>query len=128
VRQRLLEARRKDSGFTLIELLIVIVILGILAGIVVFAVSAFNDRGEKAACKADMKAVEVAVEAYRANQGTYPAALGDLTGYLRSVPNQDSSAAGTGTYYITYTPGTGAVAGMLRKGASGPTGDVSCLV
>ena len=34
------------SGFTLTELLIVIVILGVLTGIVVFAVGAFTDRGE----------------------------------------------------------------------------------
>ena len=44
VLQRLRAARKNESGFTLIELLIVIVILGVLAGIVVFAVGAFNDR------------------------------------------------------------------------------------
>lgn len=32
-----------DSGFTLIELLIVIVVLGILSGIAIFAVSSFRD-------------------------------------------------------------------------------------
>jgi general secretion pathway protein G len=72
VRQRLREARRKEGGFTLIELLIVIVILGVLAGIVVIAVGAFNERGEVAACKSDKKAVEVAIEAYRAKTGAYP--------------------------------------------------------
>ena len=40
------EARKNQNGFTLIELLIVIVILGVLAGIVVFAVAAFTDRGK----------------------------------------------------------------------------------
>ena len=44
--------RRNDSGFTLTELLIVIVILGVLAGIVVFAVGGITDRGEMSACKA----------------------------------------------------------------------------
>ncbi|TDP96766.1 type II secretion system protein [Labedaea rhizosphaerae] len=74
--ERLREARRTESGFTLIELLMVIVILGVLAGIVVFAVSGIQDRGEKAACKSDVKSVEVAVEAYYAAQPgtpTYPA-------------------------------------------------------
>jgi general secretion pathway protein G len=132
VRQRLLEARRQESGFTLIELLIVIVILGVLAGVVVFAVGAFNDRGEKAACKADVKAVEVGVEAYRANRGTYPANVGVLQtdGYLRATPNTDPALAptgpGAGSYYITYNSSTGAVGGMLRKGVDGPTGDVAC--
>src|SRR5262245_4085147 len=53
-----------DSGFTLIELLIVIVILGILATVVTFAVSGVTDRGESGACAADRATLEVAVEAY----------------------------------------------------------------
>jgi prepilin-type N-terminal cleavage/methylation domain-containing protein len=64
--------RRTESGFTLIELLIVIVILGVLSGIVVFAVSGIQDRGNAAACKTDKKTVQVAVEAYYAKKGVYP--------------------------------------------------------
>ena len=64
---------REERGFTLIELLIVIVILGILAAIVVFAVGGITDRGVESACKSDLKNVEVAAEAYRANEGAYPA-------------------------------------------------------
>ncbi|MGY1779232.1 competence type IV pilus major pilin ComGC [Geodermatophilus sp. SYSU D01036] len=84
-------ARKNDEGFTLIELLMVIVILGVLAGIVVFAVGGINDRGEQAACDADLRTVQTAVEAYYANpaggDGSYPTALGDLVPeYLRSVP------------------------------------------
>ncbi|MEU4194832.1 prepilin-type N-terminal cleavage/methylation domain-containing protein [Kribbella sp. NPDC026611] len=66
--------RRNQSGFTLIELLVVIVILGVLSGIVVFAVSGIQDRGNAAACKTDKKSVEVAVEAYYAKNGAYPPA------------------------------------------------------
>ena len=62
----------KDRGFTLIELLIVIVILGVLAGITVFAVQNFTSTSVQAACKADYKSVEVAVEAYKAQTGQYP--------------------------------------------------------
>ena len=65
---------KNESGFTLIELLIVIVILGVLSGIVVFAVSGIQDRGNAAACKTDKKTVLVAVEAYYAKNGTYPPA------------------------------------------------------
>jgi prepilin-type N-terminal cleavage/methylation domain-containing protein len=66
--------KRTESGFTLIELLIVIVILGVLSGIVVFAVSGIQDRGNAAACKTDKKTVQVAVEAFYAKNGAYPAA------------------------------------------------------
>ncbi len=64
--------RPNESGFTLIELLIVIVILGVLSGIVVFAVSGIQDRGNAAACKTDKKTVLVAVEAFYAKNGEYP--------------------------------------------------------
>ncbi len=66
-------AREEESGFTLIELLIVIVILGILAGVVIFSVGGITDTGVEAACKTDLKTVETAVEAYRAQQKVYPA-------------------------------------------------------
>ena len=62
----------RDQGFTLIELLIVIVILGVLAGITVLAVQNFTGTSIQAACKADYKSVEVAVEAYKAQLGEYP--------------------------------------------------------
>jgi prepilin-type N-terminal cleavage/methylation domain-containing protein len=90
VLQRFRAVRKNEDGFTLIELLIVIVILGVLSGIVVFAVSAFNDRGYQAACKTDMKSVEVAAEAYKAKSstGAYPADIAALVPtYLRTAPN-----------------------------------------
>jgi general secretion pathway protein G len=54
------------KGFTLVELLVVIVILGILAAVVVFAVSGITDNAEKNACESEIRTVKTAVEAYRA--------------------------------------------------------------
>jgi type II secretion system protein G len=114
VRQRLHAIRRSDTGFTLTELLIVIVILGVLTGIVVFAVGAFTDRGEIAACKADFKTVESALEAHRAQVGAYPAANDFAAlvtgGYLRAAP---SSAE----YAISFTA-AGVVSGDRTGGAA----------
>ncbi|MGD9755377.1 MAG: type II secretion system protein [Acidimicrobiia bacterium] len=94
-----------DEGFTLIELLVVIVILGTLAAVVVFAVNGLTDRGTESACKADVKSVEVAMEAYNADEGSYPASINALAPkYLRSLPaNPDYSisVAGTGTVSVT---------------------------
>ena len=61
---------KQDKGFTLVELLIVIVILGILATVTVFAVRGITDQGQDSACAADQKTLEVAVEAWYAQNGT----------------------------------------------------------
>ena len=53
-----------ESGFTLIELLVVIVVLGILAATVVFALSGVTGQSAEAACNSDAKTIEVAVQAY----------------------------------------------------------------
>jgi len=67
------EQRGDEGGFTLIELLIVIVILGILAAIVVFAVQNLTSQSAKASCGSDYKTVETAFETYKAQVGHYPA-------------------------------------------------------
>jgi prepilin-type N-terminal cleavage/methylation domain-containing protein len=86
--KRLREARQNESGFTLIELLIVIVILGVLAGIVVFAVGAFNNDGKVAACKSDVKNVEIAQEAFLAKTSAYAGSVDALMAakYLKELP------------------------------------------
>lgn len=88
IRQLLRAPRTNDEGFTLIELLIVVVILGVLSGIVVFAVGAFHNDGVTAACKADKKNVEVAAEAYYAKNTAYPANPSVLVtaSYLKETP------------------------------------------
>lgn len=59
--------KRREEGFTLIELLIVIVIIGILAAVVVFAVSGIADRGQSSACSADLSSLRTASETMRAS-------------------------------------------------------------
>lgn len=100
--------KKQDEGFTLIELLIVIVILGILATVVVFAVGGITDQGEQSACKAERKTVEVAIEAYRAQEGSYPATMGALvgtTGFMRSTPTWYELSGTSGAIAVT-TAGT----------------------
>jgi general secretion pathway protein G len=91
--------KKNDEGFTLIELLIVIVILGILAAVVVFAVGGITDRGEESSCEADLATVEVAVEAYFAQNGIYPPAEADLVtgGFLRDESDLYNVTANTGS-------------------------------
>ena len=60
--------KRNEGGFTLIELLIVIIILAI----VVFAVGTTGSNAKAAACSADAKSFETALESYKAEVGMYP--------------------------------------------------------
>jgi prepilin-type N-terminal cleavage/methylation domain-containing protein len=84
-----LRKKRDQEGFTLIELLIVIVILGILATIVVFAVAGIRDKGNKSACKAEYKTLETAAEAYYAQNGSYTNGAGLVTAQLlKTAPSK----------------------------------------
>ena len=103
--RRLMIMRNDESGFTLVELLVVIVILGVLSAVAVFAVGGISDKGKASACKADVSTVAAASEAYFVPNGGYAASLDELVTakYLRQVP-----ASGNG-YTITYTPADGSV-------------------
>ena len=109
------EAEGDESGFTLIELLIVIVVLGILAAIVVFALGGVTGKSVVSACQSDSKTVDVAVATYQAqNPGVNQVTKADLTGTngtLQSWPSSTDysiSIAGDG-YAIWSNPPTDTV-------------------
>ena len=102
--------KNNDEGFTLIELLIVIVILGILAAVVVFAVGGITDRGDVSACKADLATLEVATEAYFAKNDAYPASDGVLvTADLLRSESDLYEVGSTGAITTTNTAQCGSV-------------------
>ena len=63
---------RRAAGFTLIEILIVVVILGILAGIVVVNVMDRPDQARVVAARNDVAAISNALKLYRLDNSTYP--------------------------------------------------------
>lgn len=129
--KRLREQRERGeiSGFTLIELLIVIVVLGILAAVVIFALGGITGKSQLAACQADGATVSTAMAAFKAQNPLVTPTSGLLTAgtngqgaYIQSWPNATSyrfklsggvlsvqlikSGTPSGNY-VTYTgPGT----------------------
>ncbi len=86
-------AGEEEKGFTLIELLIVVVVLGILAAVVVFALGGVTGKSAVAACEADGNTISTALAAFSANNPTTIPTPTLLTGttdggpYIQSWPS-----------------------------------------
>jgi general secretion pathway protein G len=113
-----------EKGFTLIELLIVIVVLGILAATVIFALGGVTGQSAQAACNSDAKSLEVAAEAYHSYPGNatnaYPATVADLVaGVAGSGPF--IHAAPNNTHYAITITGGGAAVSVVNVTPTGGT-------
>lgn len=71
---------KNDKGFTLVELLIVIVILGILATVTVFAVRGITTKAQTNACDTEVKTLQTAAQAYFASNPAVTAIPAAATG------------------------------------------------
>lgn len=71
-RIRTLAARSQRRGFTLVELLVVIVIIGILAGLTVGGVQVARQAARRAVIKTEIGQLAMALERYKNEVGEYP--------------------------------------------------------
>ena len=67
-----MELKRNERGFTLIELMVVIVILGILAGLIIPRIMGRPDEARAAKARMQIESLDTALKLYRLDNGTYP--------------------------------------------------------
>jgi general secretion pathway protein G len=127
--------RSAEHGFTLVELMVVIVIIGLLATIVAINVIPATDTARVEKAKADISTIEQALEQYRLDNLTYPAASDGLQallnppaslaqpqryrrgGYIKKLPQDPWGRA-----YIYTVPGKKGAFDISSLGADGQPG------
>ncbi|MBU0734550.1 MAG: type II secretion system major pseudopilin GspG [Proteobacteria bacterium] len=129
--------KRSNSGFTLIELMVVIVILGILAGLIIPRIMGRPEEARQMKAKIQMESIETSLRLYKLDNGSYPSteqglqalveppAVGELPkswregGYLEKgkVPKDPWD-----NEYVYLSPGVHGDYDLMSYGADGQPG------
>ena len=80
--RKLKEKISNENGFTLIELMLVVVVLGILAGIAVPRMGGVRGQAEDSEVKSNLRAMQSALEMHYVNDGQYPQNVNSSTEYI----------------------------------------------
>ena len=80
------KSRTSSSGFTLLELLVVLVIVGLLAGIVGPRLFGNVSKSEITTAKAQIDVLGKALDQYRLDVGRYPSSQEGLAALMRAAP------------------------------------------
>lgn len=80
---------KRSLGFTLLELLVVVLIIGLLTGIVAPRFLAHIHRSEVTTAKAQIDALDKALQAHRIDMGRYPSDGEGLRGLMNAPTGSD---------------------------------------
>jgi general secretion pathway protein G len=131
-RAALRNTRAASRGFTLLELLVVLVIIGLLAGIVAPQYFAQIGKSNAKVAKAQIESFGQALDQYRLDVGHYPTTEQGLAS-LRKLPQQEIRWQGPylkrdippdpwGHPYVYMRPGTHGDYDLISLGADGQPG------
>lgn len=125
-----------QRGFTLIELMVVIVILGILAGVVVPKIMDRPEQARRTKAGADIGALEQSLDLYKLDTGRYPSIEQGLTALLEPPSTGVLAKNWKGPYlkknavpkdpwgndYVYISPGLHGDVDIMSYGADGEPG------
>ncbi len=129
-----IKSRQQERGFTIVELLIVIVVIGILAGITIVAYSGITLRANQSKIQQNASSVQSVAEAMNADNGVYPGFIAPtttcpdtLTAFTcgstsTKLPSGVTIIPDAATATITSTSGTATVAYSCLSSCTASTG------
>jgi general secretion pathway protein G len=129
--------RMHNQGFTLIEIMVVLVILGILAGLIVPRIIGRPDEARRMKAKIQIQSIETALQLYKLDTGNYPSTEQGLVALVEAPPTGELAKSWReggylekgavpkdpwGNDYIYLSPGTHGDFDLICYGADGIAG------